>query len=183
MVLADGVAYATQVIKPTHMMDLATLTGAQMMCTGMKHAAIMSNCEEFESLVRQAGFTSGDWVYPILYCPELVTSALSIVVHQRLTSSKKLKKEFESQVADLKNSVKDRMNASSSAAGHFIEEHFDPEWKGKWCHVDIGTFLLAKSLCFPLLTIWIAGPSAKNDRGTGFGVALVVDVAKRLLKA
>ena len=79
MVLADCVAYATQVIKPTHMIDLATLTGAQMICTGMKHAAIVSNSEELEDLVRKAGFASGDWVFPILYCPELVESPSSLL--------------------------------------------------------------------------------------------------------
>ena len=87
MVLADGVAYATQVIKPTHMLDMATLTGAQMICTGVKHAAIMSNCEEFETMVRQAGFSSGDWVYPILYCPELVCFSLDEPKPSQLTKN------------------------------------------------------------------------------------------------
>ncbi len=32
-------------------------------------------------------------------------------------------KQFVSECADMKNSVKDRANASSSAAGHFIEAH------------------------------------------------------------
>lgn len=54
------------------MMDLATLTGAQLVATGAKHAAILSNDEEFQSLVHRAGQTSGDWTFPILYAPELV---------------------------------------------------------------------------------------------------------------
>jgi probable aminopeptidase NPEPL1 len=36
---------------------------------------------------------------------------------------RQLNKQFDSQVADMKNSVKDRMNAQSSCAGHFIEQH------------------------------------------------------------
>ncbi len=53
-------------------------------------------------------------------------------------------------------------NAQSSCAGHFIEEHLDSEWKGKWIHVDI------------------AGPAFKDDRGTGFGVAFLLQLLKEL---
>ena len=35
------------------------------------------------------------------------------------------------QVADMKNSVKDRSNAQCSCAGHFIESHIDPNYDGK----------------------------------------------------
>ena len=41
-------------------------------------------------------------------------------------------------------------------AGHFIESHLDSAYKGEWVHVDM------------------AGPSQKNDRATGYGVALVL---------
>ena len=50
----------------------------------------------------KAGLASGDLCYPLLYAPEL------------------LKKEFNSKVADMKNSVKDRSNAQCSCAGHLI---------------------------------------------------------------
>ena len=36
------------------------------------------------------------------------------------------------QVADMKNSVKNRSNASSSCAGHFIESHIDEAYEGDW---------------------------------------------------
>ena len=58
----------------------------------------------------------------------------------------------------MKNSVKDRGNAQSSCAGHFIESHIDPNYKGEWLHVDM------------------AGPAWKADRGTGYGVGLVMDL-------
>ena len=61
-----------------------------------------------------------------------------------------------SQVADLKNSVKDRGNAQSSCAGTFIGEHLHPEYQGGWLHCDM------------------AGPAAAKERGTGYGVALVL---------
>lgn len=56
----------------------------------------------------------------------------------------------------MKNSVKDRSNAQSSCAGHFIESHIDPNYKGGWLHIDM------------------AGPAWKADRGTGYGVGLVL---------
>ena len=64
--------------------------------------------------------------------------------------------EFASKVADCKNSVKDRSNAQASCAGSFIGENLHADFSGAWLHVDI------------------AGPAFVGDRGTGFGVALVL---------
>lgn len=58
----------------------------------------------------------------------------------------------------MKNSVKDRSNAQCSCAGHFIENHIDPKYKGGWLHVDM------------------AGPGTKAERGTGYGVGLVLSL-------
>jgi probable aminopeptidase NPEPL1 len=72
---------------------MATLTGAQGIATGQNHAAILTNQADMEAKAMQAGSISGDWVYPILYAPEL------------------LKKEFSSEVADMRNSVKSRCDS------------------------------------------------------------------------
>ena len=56
----------------------------------------------------------------------------------------------------MKNSVKDRMNASSSCAANFVAEHLAAGYGGAWLHVDI------------------AGPSWAGERGTGYGVALLL---------
>jgi hypothetical protein len=48
-------AWMTKNIKPTHLVDMATLTGAQMIATGMQHAALLSNDEAFERVVYDAG--------------------------------------------------------------------------------------------------------------------------------
>ena len=111
----------------------------------MAIAAILTPSESLESKLTASGKSSGDLVYPMLYCPQL------------------LKKEFTSVVADMKNSVKDRMNAQSSCAGHFVESHLNEEWlglKGEWGHIDI------------------AGPAVSEGRGTGYGVALVYELSK-----
>lgn len=73
LVLSDGVAYASKELGATHIVDLASLTGAQMVCTGNAHAAVLSNDADFESLVYKAGQTSGDFAFPILYAPEVVS--------------------------------------------------------------------------------------------------------------
>ncbi|CAB9505507.1 Probable cytosol aminopeptidase [Seminavis robusta] len=141
LVLGDGVAHASKHIENLDLIvDMATLTGAQMVTTGQKHAGILTNKAELEVKAVAAGLQSGDLAYPMLYAPEL------------------LKKEFNSKVADMKNSVKDRSNAQSSCAGHFIEAHLDENYEGGWLHVDM------------------AGPATENERGTGYGVGLVLSL-------
>eukprot|EP00804_Cyclotella_cryptica_P027020 CCRYP_013661-RA/>CCRYP_013661-RA protein AED:0.04 eAED:0.04 QI:154/1/1/1/1/1/4/64/617 len=139
LVLSDAVAHVTKHYEDVGLVvDMATLTGAQLIATGKMHAGILANNLELERRAVDAGLVSGDLCYPLLYAPEL------------------LKKEFASKVADMKNSVKDRSNAQSSCAGHFIESHIDPSYKGGWLHVDMD------------------GPAWKADRGTGYGVGLVL---------
>jgi len=66
LVLADGVAYASAVPPklpgppPQLIIDMATLTGAQMIATGKRHAAIVANHEEIEAAAVAAGRRSGD---------------------------------------------------------------------------------------------------------------------------
>ncbi|MCA9537662.1 MAG: leucyl aminopeptidase family protein, partial [Myxococcales bacterium] len=106
LVLGDGVAYATRHLNPDVLIDLATLTGAQLVATGHRHAGAVCNDDALEAAAVAAGRKTGDLVHPLPYCPEFY------------------RKEFKSPVADLKNSVKDRMNAQSSCAGQFVAEHF-----------------------------------------------------------
>ena len=139
VVLADGVAYAVKHLAPEVIVDLATLTGAQLVATGKRHAAIVCNDEALEVRCIAAGRHSGDLVHPLPYAPEFFRS------------------EFKSDVADLKNSVKDRMNAQSSCAAQFIAEQLG-EYTGAWLHVDI------------------AGPAEAEHRATGYGVALLLSL-------
>jgi probable aminopeptidase NPEPL1 len=140
LVLADGVAHATKHFDCDLVVDMATLTGAQLITTGKLHAGILANKEEIEQRAMQAGILSGDLVFPLLYAPELLMD------------------EFKSMVADMKNSVKDRSNAQSSCAGHFIESHLSESFKGGWLHIDM------------------AGPGTNDQRGTGFGVGFILSL-------
>jgi len=142
LVLGDGVAHAVRHLAPDVIVDLATLTGAQLVATGKRHAGAVASTDDIEARAVAAGKRSGDLVHPLPYCPEFY------------------RKEFDSKVADLKNSVKDRMNAQSSCAGQFIAEHLG-DYDGPWLHIDL------------------AGPAWADERGTGFGVALLVEMFVR----
>jgi len=143
LLLGDGVSWATRKLGADVVFDAATLTGAQLISTGLQHAAVMSNDPELEAHVVAAGRRSGDLVHPLLFAPEL------------------LQQEFKSPVADMRNSVKNRMNAQASCAGQFIYAHLEGT-KARWAHVDL------------------AGPAFRNERATGFGVALLHDAVAEL---
>ena len=140
LVLGDGVAYASKDLKADIILDMATLTGAQGVSTGKYHGAVLTNNETWEKASVVAGRMSGDLTHPIVYCPELHFS------------------EFNSAVADMKNSVADRSNAQSSCAGLFIGSHLQGAFNfpGVWVHVDM------------------AYPVHSGERATGYGVALLL---------
>jgi probable aminopeptidase NPEPL1 len=137
LVLADGVVYASRDLKADVIVDMATLTGAQGIATGQYHASHLTNSEEWEIKTAVAGRSSGDLSFPAVYCPEFQFP------------------EFKSEVADMKNSVKDRSNAQPSCAGLFINAHLGFDFPGTWLHIDM------------------AFPSSSGERGTGYGVALL----------
>lgn len=77
----------------------------------------------------QAGRTSGDLVFPVPYAPELHIS------------------EFDSNFADLKNSLSHGNNASTSCAGLFIAYHLGFDFTGVWIHVDMASTVHNVSDC------------------------------------
>lgn len=137
LVLADGVAYAAKDLGADIILDICTLTGAQGAATGRHHAAHLANSGAWEAALSEAGRNSGDLTFPLVYCPEF---------HFQ---------EFNSTVADMKNSVADRGNALASCAGLFIQANLGFDFPGTWLHVDM------------------ASPSHSGERATGYGVALL----------
>ena len=77
------------------------------------HAAHLTNDGDYEELAQEAGKVSGDMTFPLVYTPELHFC------------------EFESAVADMKNSVKNGDNAQSSCAGLFINANLGFDYPGK----------------------------------------------------
>ncbi|XP_055357065.1 probable aminopeptidase NPEPL1 [Paramacrobiotus metropolitanus] len=138
LVLADGVTYAQRDLKCDIIVDIATLTGAQGIATGKHHAGIVTNNANWEDHASRIGKVSGDLVFPMVYAPEMHFS------------------EFKSAVADMKNSVACRENATASCAGLFILSHLGFDWPGVWMHIDM------------------AAPVHSGERATGYGVALLL---------
>lgn len=144
VVLADVMSYLGRKFKPDLMINAATLTGAQMVATGLQHAGMVSNQVKSEALAIKAGYESGDLVAPLPFAPEF------------------FKSEFASQVADMKNSVKNRMNAQSSCAAQFIYNHIE-DLDIPWIHIDL------------------AGPSFSGELATGFGVGLIERIVRNFV--
>ncbi len=145
LVLADAASYVARKYKPDALLDMATLTGAQLISTGVRHAAVVSNRDGLEAAALSAGRQSGDLTSPLPFAPEF------------------FQQEFASKVADMKNSVANRMNAQSSCAAQFVYSHID-DLDVPWVHVDI------------------AGPAFREERGTGYGVALIAVLLRNLTK-
>lgn len=140
LVLADCVSYATRNYHPEVLLDAATLTGAQMVATGYLHAGFVTNNDKLEEVAIRVGKETGDMVAPLPFAPEF------------------FKEEFSSDLADMKNSVKSRMNAQASCAAQFIYNHIE-DCDVVWGHIDL------------------AGPATTpKGLGTGYGVLLMSEI-------
>lgn len=113
LILADAMAYAVENLKPTRIIDLATLTGAIGVALGWEAAGLMSNDDVLaDALIRASSETSEKlWRMPIFeeYVPQL-----------------------KSEIADLKNSGGRFAGASTGAL--FLKEFIG---KTPWAHCDI----------------------------------------------
>ena len=113
LVLADALSY-TREQGATHMLDLATLTGAMEVALGDLYAGVFANDDGWLTEVLAAGKASGDhaWPFPL---------------HRRY------RRYVDSSFADMKNSSV-RGQAQPTYAASFLEEFVG---EGPWAHVDI----------------------------------------------
>jgi leucyl aminopeptidase len=113
LVLADALWYARE-NGATHILDLATLTGAMELALGDLYAGVFANDDEWRKQVVSAGEASGDhaWEFPL---------------HPRY------RRYVDSAFADLKNSS-DLRQASPALAAAFLQEFAG---EGPWAHADI----------------------------------------------
>jgi probable aminopeptidase NPEPL1 len=121
LVLGDGVYHACTELGPAPdvLIDMATLTGAQGITTGLKHGAVFTDSQEWEDKMCAAGKKSGDLAFPMLYCPEFLTP------------------EFKSNVADHRNLMGCVTNAGSACAAQWVALNLPKEYKGVHVHVDM----------------------------------------------
>jgi leucyl aminopeptidase len=113
LILADALIAASKE-NPAAIVDLATLTGAQIVALGLKVAAVLGNHDGWVEQVRAAGEQAGE---PIWQLP--LWSAY--------------RRDLDSPIADLKN-VGSR-NAGTIVAALFLKE-FVPQDQ-PWAHLDI----------------------------------------------
>jgi leucyl aminopeptidase len=113
LVLADGMWYARRE-GATHLLDLATLTGAMELALGDFYAGAFANDEDWMQELLAAAKTSGDhaWPFPL---------------HRRY------RRYVDSVYADLKNSSELRQGSPVLAA-EFLHEFAG---EGPWAHVDM----------------------------------------------
>src|SRR5205814_7403450 len=136
LVLADALTHALR-NGATHLIDLATLTGAATVAIGHAASAAVSNDDEFWAVVDRAAREAGDRVW-----------RLSIYADYRIL--------LASQIADLRNS--EYGEAGTILGGMFIAEFAG----GKpWVHIDIAAS--AWNTHDELTTI-LRGPSGAGTR-------------------
>ena len=113
LVLGDALAYGAEQ-QPDAMIDLATLTGAQIVSLGMKIAAIMGTDEGLLDEVRAAATAAGEQVWPLPLPDEY-------------------EDHLKSEVADFKNIGKP-MQAGTIIGGLYLRKFVG---EVPWVHMDI----------------------------------------------
>ena len=113
LVLADALWYARRE-GATHVIDLATLTGAMELALGDLYAGYFANDDDWSERIRRAGDRSGDlaWPFPL---------------HERY------RRYVDSAFADMKNGSTLRQGSPVLAA-KFLEEFAGD---GPWAHIDM----------------------------------------------
>jgi leucyl aminopeptidase len=136
LVLADALTHALR-NGATHILDLATLTGAATVAIGHAASAAVSNDDKFWALVERAAKDSGDRVW-------------------RLPMYADYRVLLRSQIADLRNS--EYGEAGTILGGMFIGEFAG----GKpWAHLDIAASSWNTNI---ELTTVLRGPSGAGTR-------------------
>jgi leucyl aminopeptidase len=112
LILADGLAYACE-IGATHIIDVATLTGAKVIAIGNFGSALMTNNQEWCDRVLEAGEATGEKLWQLPMWDEF-------------------KEQIRSDVADMKNTGGRPAGAITAALllREFVEDR-------PWVHIDI----------------------------------------------
>lgn len=113
LILADALAYAAKQ-KPKAIIDLATLTGAVIVCLGRAGAGLLSNDEKLAKTIEDAGLKTFERVWQLPLWPDY---------------TELMKSDF----ADLKN-VSGVGEAGTITAAAFLKEFIG---ESRWAHIDI----------------------------------------------
>lgn len=123
LALADAMMYVQKYHQPTHIIDIATLTGACVVALGENHAGLFSNNDGLADNLQQAATATNERVW-------------------RLPVSAEFGNELKGQFSDYKNISGTRFGGASTAAA-FLSHFVDPGVH--WAHLDIaGPAMLSK---------------------------------------
>lgn len=114
LILADALAYAVKKLKPSRLIDLATLTGAIEIALGSEATGLMSTNQELADALMLAGEVTKErlWQMPLY---------------------EEYKEKLKSDIADIKSW--NGRSASSSVAATFLRAFVDESIP--WAHLDI----------------------------------------------
>jgi leucyl aminopeptidase len=112
LILADGLWYAQQQ-GATHLVDVATLTGASVVALGKAASALFGQPDPWVDVVRRAAQKAGDRVWPMPL--------------------------FEEYAEQLRSDIADMVNSGGRPAGACTAAMFLKEFAGglPWAHLDI----------------------------------------------
>jgi len=137
LVLGDALAYAARRLRPDHLIDLATLTGASHVALGKQIAALFSENAVLLDALRAAGDAAGEPVWPMPMPDDYVGL-------------------LRSEVADLAN-IGQPSQAGAVVAALFLRE-LAGDRRGQWAHIDMSA---------PAWSDREAGPLVKGATGWG----------------
>jgi leucyl aminopeptidase len=122
LILADALAYASKNLKPTRMINFATLTGACVIALGEETSGLMSNNDPLAESISRAGNETFERAW-------------------RLPLFEEYKSQLDSDIADISNTG--GREAGTITAALFLQEFVG---NTPWAHLDIaGTAYLKKS--------------------------------------
>ena len=113
LILADALSYTVKNLKPSRVIDVATLTGSIMVALGEEASGLMSNHDVLADLLARAGSETGERVW-------------------RMPLYDEYKDQLKSDIADIKNTGS-RFGGAITAAT-FLKEFVE---EVPWAHLDI----------------------------------------------
>jgi leucyl aminopeptidase len=116
LVLADGLSYLTE-LKPDHIVDVATLTGAASIALGKRHTGLMGQGAAVEH-VKSAAAETGELVWHMPLADEL-------------------KETLTSDLADMTNVKIGNRAGGMLVGGLFLQEFVSKD--ASWAHLDIAS--------------------------------------------
>jgi len=122
LVLADALSFTEKKFKPQFMIDLATLTGAIIVCLGEEYAGLFSNNDNISKKIFEAGEHVNEKVW-------------------RLPLHKNYDKLMDSKTADVQN-INYAGGAGSITAAQFLQRFIIN--KTPWAHLDIAGMAFSK---------------------------------------